>query len=213
MVELAARRTAARDRWVAFVNGPGQLSIPAGSKILDLGCGKLKHPGAVGIDSNPNTDADVIHDLDSTPYPFEDDSFDVIVARHVLEHLERPLDVLSELHRISRDGALIHIVTPHFSSSTSWSDPTHKHHFTSRSFDYLTDESQWNFYSDARFVIEQRALTLGLVRLPGGKVLPLPKLLGIEWLVNRGVDAFERWWAFTAPVGPRDLHLRLRVTK
>jgi hypothetical protein len=108
---------------------------------------------------------------------------------------------------------VIHVVTPHFSSSTSWSDPTHRHHFTSSSFDYLTDASQWNFYSDVRFVVEERRLTLGLVRLPQGKVLPLPKLLGVEWLVNRGVEAFERWWAFALPLGPRDLHLRLRVTK
>jgi len=32
-------------------------------KILDLGCGNKKFPGAVGIDINPLSDADVINAL------------------------------------------------------------------------------------------------------------------------------------------------------
>ena len=31
--------------------------------ILDVGCGRKKQPGAIGIDFNANTDADVIHNL------------------------------------------------------------------------------------------------------------------------------------------------------
>ena len=31
-------------------------------KILDLGCGKRKRKGAIGIDISEDTDADVIHD-------------------------------------------------------------------------------------------------------------------------------------------------------
>ena len=45
---------------------PGQLvndSSQASPKILDVGCGQNKYPGAIGIDSNPRTSADVIHDL------------------------------------------------------------------------------------------------------------------------------------------------------
>jgi len=32
-------------------------------KILDVGCGNAKTTNAIGIDSNPTTQADVIHDL------------------------------------------------------------------------------------------------------------------------------------------------------
>ena len=38
-------------------------------KILDLGCGKRKRKGTVGIDISKDTDADIIHDLNKFPYP------------------------------------------------------------------------------------------------------------------------------------------------
>jgi len=35
----------------------------SGQRILDVGCGWNKTPGAIGMDANPKTHADVIHDL------------------------------------------------------------------------------------------------------------------------------------------------------
>ncbi len=65
----------------------GDATSIASKKILDVGCGWNKTPGAVGMDSNPKTHADVIHDLGNIPYPFADDEFDEIVCRHVAEHV------------------------------------------------------------------------------------------------------------------------------
>ena len=45
-------------------SGPG--------RVLDVGCGSKKYPGAVGLDLSADTDADVVHDLDAFPYPLED---------------------------------------------------------------------------------------------------------------------------------------------
>jgi predicted SAM-dependent methyltransferase len=56
-------------------------------RILDVGCGINKYPGAIGIDRNRATAADVICDLDHFPYPFADGSFDSLRAIHVIEHL------------------------------------------------------------------------------------------------------------------------------
>jgi len=211
--ERALGREALRARWRAYVQGPTRIDVRVGENALDLGCGRQKHPFATGIDVNPNTDADVIHDLDVLPYPFADDTFDLVIAHHVLEHLERPLDVLGELHRICRPGARVYIVTPHFSSPTSWADPTHRHHFSSRSFDYLVAGTEYDFYSSARFRVARRQLMLGMISTSSHKVVPLLKLLGVEALVNRFIDPFERWWAFAAPFGPRDLHVELIVVK
>jgi len=47
-------------------------------KILDLGCGNKKIQGAIGIDINPLSDADVIHDLNVLPYPFNDSRVEII---------------------------------------------------------------------------------------------------------------------------------------
>jgi SAM-dependent methyltransferase len=187
--------------------------VPEAADVLDVGCGRRKFPGAIGIDRLEAADADVIHDLDVLPYPFEDDSFNVVIARHVLEHLEAPLDVLAELHRITRAGGLVAVITPHFSSPTSWTDPTHRHHFSSESFDYLVAGTPWAFYSNARFEIEDRRVTLGMIRGPRGRVLPIWRLVGVEAAVNRFLGVFERWWAFALPLGPKDLVFRLRVVK
>jgi SAM-dependent methyltransferase len=202
-----------RDRWVQFVEGPQRIVVPPGSDVLDVGCGRLKHPGAIGLDALGNTDADIVHDLDTIPYPLSADSFDHVIARHVLEHVSAPLTVLAELHRVTRPGGIVTIVTPHFSSSTSWTDPTHRHHFTSRSFDYLTEAGAWNYYEDVRYEVVERRLTLAMVAGPRGRVVPVWKVMGVEALVNRFVDAFERWWAFALPLGPKDLVIRLRVVK
>ena len=62
------------------------------------------------MDINPRTAADVIHDLDDLPYPFDDDEFDEVVGRHVIEHVRDPLAVMSELHRITRAGGVVRLV-------------------------------------------------------------------------------------------------------
>ena len=54
------------------------------SAILDFGCGNRKRPGSIGIDVNPRTDADVVHDLNVFPYPFADSSFDEVYADNVI---------------------------------------------------------------------------------------------------------------------------------
>jgi SAM-dependent methyltransferase len=198
---------------VAFVEQPQVWKLRDEARILDLGCGRSKLPGAVGIDRLVNTDADVCHDLDEFPYPFDVNSFDAVVARHVLEHLADPLSVLAELHRITKPGGTVFVVTPHFSSPTSWTDPTHRHHLAAHSFDYLIEGTPWNFYSGARYKIVSRRITLGMMRGPAGRVFPLFRLMGVEALVNRYLDVFERWWAFTLPLGNRDLVLELQVVK
>ena len=78
-------------------------------KILDIGCGKYKTPGSIGLDSNPKTGADVIHSLDDVPYPFADDEFDVIVGNQVIEHVEDVLAVIAELHRITKQIGRAHV--------------------------------------------------------------------------------------------------------
>ena len=53
-----------------------ETAIAERMKILDVGCGIHKYPGAIGVDRNPASRADVICDLDHFPYPFADSSFD-----------------------------------------------------------------------------------------------------------------------------------------
>src|ERR1041384_4656756 len=158
----------------AEVDALTQAEVSPG-KILDIGCGTHKTPGAIGLDSNPRTDADVIHDLNRVPYPFPANSFDLIIANQVIEHVDDVLAVVAELYRIARPGALIRLDTPHYSDIASYTDLTHKHHLTTESFAYFTGQRpDFAFYSQVR-------LRPRLIRVT---MLKLWRALGFELLVN-----------------------------
>lgn len=128
---------------------------PGRRSVLDLGCGNDKLPGAVGIDANPRSQADVIHDLDVFPWPFKDDTFDEIRAQDVLEHVVDLMKCMAEIHRVSRDGAIVHVRMPFMGSHNYATDPTHRRSGASHTFDYF-DESKPFFsyrYSDVRFEV------------------------------------------------------------
>jgi len=78
-------------------------------RILDVGCGRAKYPGAIGLDVNPLTDADVIADLNRFPWPFPDSTFDRVLCHHIVEHVTDLVRFMEEIHRIARPGALVEI--------------------------------------------------------------------------------------------------------
>ncbi len=127
------------------------------AKRLNLGSGMQRQiVDAVNLDIVPNSRADVIHDLNEYPWPFEDNRFEEVYCFDILEHLNDIVLSMQEIHRISSHGGKIVLTTPHFSSRNAYTDPTHKHFFGIHSFDYFLDNghseySKMNFYSSARF--------------------------------------------------------------
>jgi predicted SAM-dependent methyltransferase len=92
------------------------ITAPAGPTrpvIVDLGCGRQKAPGAIGVDVVALPGVDVVHDLSRVPYPLPDNSADEIRLSHVLEHFVDPLPILEETWRIARPGGIVHIRPPH----------------------------------------------------------------------------------------------------
>lgn len=171
-------------------------------KILDVGCGRNKTEGAVSMDFVGAVGADVLHDLNTFPYPFADNEFDKIICKNVIEHLDNVVKVMEELHRIGRNEAEVFIQTPHFSSLYSWQDPTHKHHFALDSFDYFTeDTSHSNFYSNIRFRIVEKRIVFGkaLISL-------IPKIL-----YCLSPHLYEKHFTFIFPAN--ELRFRLVVVK
>lgn len=144
-------------------------------KILDVGCGQNKFPGAIGIDANPRTQADIVHDLGVFPYPFSDDEFDEVISRHVIEHVPDVLGFVNELHRITKPGGRIKIVTPHYSNPDWATDPTHRNHFNSYSFTcFMPDRTPFPFYT----LSELRPLSVYVT------LANLWRAIGLEFLVN-----------------------------
>ena len=178
------------------MNAPGQiekLSSPnIGKRVLDVGCGWNKTPGAIGMDSNAKAHADVIHDLGNFPYPFADDEFDEIVCRHVAEHVPDVMAFVTELFRITRPGGRIKITTPHYSNPDWPTDPTHRNHFKSYSFNCFVEERQvFPFYTEVKLKPIRTYVSLA----------NLWRAIGLEVLVNldqrRPAFRFTRkFWEF-----------------
>jgi SAM-dependent methyltransferase len=185
--------------------------VAASRRVLDIGCGVNKVPGATGMDVNPRTNADVIHDLDDLPYPFDDDQFDEVIGRHVIEHVREPLAVMIELHRITRNGGIVKLVAPHWTNPDWATDLTHRNHLNSYSFRNLTDErAVFPFYTTVRF--RQRRIRVTL--------LGVWKALGLEALVNIDnrhprLRFIRKFWEqyLNAIARGKEIHYELEVLK
>ena len=153
-------------------------------RILDVGCGIRKYPGAIGIDRNPASKADLICDLDRFPYPFRDRSFDQLRAIHVIEHVADVIKTMEEFHRLVRPGGRVYLETPHYSDFSSFCDPTHRSHLNSFSFRYFgEDHGGFGYYTTAKF----REIKVHV------KLLALWRWLGFEFLVNH-FPRYRKFW-------------------
>lgn len=108
---------------------------------LNLGCGYCADlaPDVVNIDSTAYPGVDVVHDLDSFPWPFDDDQFTEVRGVQVFEHVTDPIGFMRESHRVLTPGGVLFLVVPHWQSENSYTDPTHVRHCTERTWDYWCD--------------------------------------------------------------------------
>lgn len=102
---------------------------------LNIGCGFNKLEGFVNVDGFPVCKPDVVHNLNVFPYPWEDNSVDVIIAWHVMEHLQDWWGAFKECVRILKPGGTIEIRVPHPSSDSAVTYRDHLHIIDLRSFD------------------------------------------------------------------------------
>lgn len=171
------------------------------SRILHLGSGLKRMAGAVNVDLVAATNPDVVHDLDTRPWPFADDEFDEVIACDVIEHLDDVVATMEEIHRVAADGAVLKVTVPHFSSANAFTDITHRHSFAWSSFHYFTGENEFPFYTAARF------------RRRVGNIIFASTLLNrVVWRVaNRWPAGYERRWAWIFPAW--FLYFELEVVK
>ena len=152
-------------------------------RVLDLGCGKNKRPGAIGVDFNPDAAADALADINGGALPFRDGSFDEVSLIHVIEHVDNVVETIEEVHRVCKPGGVVRIETPHYTDFSSFCDPTHRWHLNTFSFRYFTEDGGFSYYSRRR--LRERKLEVKLLRLW--------RLLGLELLVNR-FKGFRKLW-------------------
>jgi hypothetical protein len=105
---------------------------------LDIACGKTKKAGFIGVDIWEG--ADIVCDLETFPWPFDDDSVDELFCSHYIEHTPDLISFANELHRIMRVGAKAQIIAPYYSSIRAWQDPTHLRAISENTFLYFNRE-------------------------------------------------------------------------
>jgi len=108
---------------------------------LNVGCGSDLKEGWINLDFYNASGVDVIHNLNELPYPFKDNTFDEILCLHVIEHLnpQEHIELFKELHRIPKQGAVITVKVPHFSTVIAKSHFTHYKLFGFRTLDVICD--------------------------------------------------------------------------
>ena len=110
-----------------------QAHTGAETRVLDIGCGHAdflapvyaRTPHTYGID--PDAEAlrknrTIKHTVVGTAdaLPFEDDSFDLIVAAWVFEHVEQPEQVCREIYRALKPGGRLIFLTPNSWNYNVW---------------------------------------------------------------------------------------------
>ena len=128
---------------------------------LNIGCGNKKFEGYLGVDKTRCDAADYICDIENEKLPFEDNTIEAIILDNVIEHFYDIPKVLNELVRVSKAGAIIKIITPHFSSIKSWIDPTHFHHLSYFSFDHFENSNNPQNCIGTRIRIHHKKLSFG----------------------------------------------------
>lgn len=136
----------ASHRWRTVENSCGYLlpHLRPGLDLLDLGCGpgtitadlaERVAPGrVVGLDAAAGvlTEAAALASRrglavewvvgDALALPFADDSFDVVHAHQVLQHVADPVGALRELARVTRPGGLVAVRDVDY-AATTWYPP------------------------------------------------------------------------------------------
>lgn len=168
-------------------------------KILDVACGGNKVPGAIGIDWVKLPRVDIVHDLNRIPWPFEDNTFDVVICQDCIQVFDSILNTVNEIHRISKPGARLKIRTPHYSHPNSWRDPTQKWHFSFYSFDFFLEDFGYPQYSDRKYrMIEKRFI--------------FNRKFGIGNILARlSPRRYEKYYAHRFP--PYNMYFELEVVK
>jgi len=131
--------------------------IPADGRVLDIGClgfrqveaaqllglRELKHYGVDYCEPQSALPKGFVFkraDLNRDILPFDDDSFDLVVASHIIEHVTEPIEFFGECVRVCKPGGLIYFEAPSerslllpgmpfnhelFHSLSFFDDPTH----------------------------------------------------------------------------------------
>lgn len=132
---------------------------------LDIGCGAHPQEGFIGIDIQKfNSPLIVQHDIETYPWPFPDECFELAMASHVAEHINPAkmgfIKWMNEVWRILEFGAKFMVSNPYGVSAGFIQDPTHINTINEHTwhyFDPVAPSGFYRFYAPAPWKIVQCA--------------------------------------------------------
>jgi SAM-dependent methyltransferase len=172
-----------------------------GARMLDIGCGSAwlaEHfEDYTGVDGSPEAVAAaakrgrrVLLGTVMERLPFDDASFDGVVVKDLLEHVEDPVFVVREVLRVLRPGGRVFASSPD-AQRWVWDDYTHRRPFTRKAFRLL--------FADQGLEVERvgyESVMPGTSIVSGwtGRHRRPPLLVGAAWLpvVRRNVWLLAR---------------------
>lgn len=96
---------------------------------LDLGSGGIgqKQKGFVGFDIQALPGVDIVWDIMDIPWPLQDNSVNILLASHVMEHIDpaKFFVITNEMWRIIKPDGQLWVAVPYAGSPAAYQDPTH----------------------------------------------------------------------------------------
>jgi len=179
---------------------------------LNLGCGLTYKKGFVNLDINKNIKADIYHDMNNK-LPFNDHTFDYILADNCLNYSRDIITTLRDLYRITKPNGTIDVYAIHYTSPYALKHLFHNCQFGVGSLDIMSHETGLDrMYDDLNFKVEKEKLFVFLKCYDGklGKICKFINHFNFLFNFTQLWRIFcERFWIF----GFDEIYYKLRVIK
>jgi len=175
-----------------------------GKNKLNLGCGDDYREDMINIDIDKSKKADIHCNLEKG-IPVKDNSIEYIFTRHCLEHLHQEYFtfMINEMKRVCKNGAIIEIYLPYFTSFLYFRTMTHYTPMTLTTFDGLgfevINKKMYFFRVSYPYKENKVANTLRIFN-------PI-----LSFLPNTFPRIYERLFCWTYPM--EELYFKLKVNK
>lgn len=176
------------------------LDVGAGAGIVEAMNFRDKVAKICGVDLDERvTDNPMLHEgriADAANIPYPDESFDLVFADNVMEHLERPTEVFAELARVLKPGGKLLFKTPnrtHYMPMIARMTPHWFHQYYNRKRGRDAEDTFPTCYrANARRDIEMLAdgagLVVGRIKLVEGR----PEYLRVSAITYAAGLLYER---------------------
>jgi SAM-dependent methyltransferase len=149
-----------------------------------------------GVLSNPFLDEGKVLDLSDNIIPYDDNTFDLVFSDNVMEHIQDPMHVLPEIHRVLKPGGICLSKTPnkwHYMPTIARLTPTWFHRFYNKlrgrsTFDTFPTAYQLNSSGAVKKFAKETSFEVNDIKLIEGR----PEYLRLTAPTYLCGNAYER---------------------